>query len=55
MAESFACQPSEQSIAANMAFAMVPATFSGSGFRYSFGCGGEKELRPVLPAGKYRM
>jgi hypothetical protein len=55
LAESFACQPSKASMAANKVFAMVPATFSGSGFRYSMGCGGDKMLRPALPAGKYRM
>lgn len=55
LAESFACQPSKASMAANKVFAMVPATFSGSGFRYSMGCGGDLMLRPSLPAGKYRM
>jgi len=55
LAENFACQPSKASTKANKVFAMVPATFSGSGFRYSFGCGGDKELRPCLPAGRYRM
>lgn len=55
LAESFACQPSKASMAANKVFAMVPATFSGSGFRYSIGCDGDMMLRPALPAGRYRM
>lgn len=55
LAENFACQPSQASMAANKVFAVVPATFTGSGFRYSMGCGGEKMMRPALPAGRYRM
>lgn len=55
LAENFACQPSKASLAATKVFAMVPATFSGSGFRYSIGCGGDKMIAPALRAGRYRM
>ena len=55
LAENFACQPSKKSMAANKVFAVVPATFSGTAFRYSMGCGGDKMLRDALPAGRYRM
>ena len=55
LAESFACKPSQRSMAANKVFAMVPATFSGTGLRYSLGCGGDKMLREALPAARYRM
>lgn len=36
-------------------YVIVPATFTGSGFRYSIGCGGDDMIRPNLPAGRYRM
>jgi len=36
-------------------YTIVPATFTGSGFRYSIGCGGDDMIRPSLPAGCYRM
>lgn len=36
-------------------FQPVPATFTGSGFRYSVGCGGDRCIRPSLPAGTYWM
>jgi hypothetical protein len=55
MAEGIACQPSEASKAANKLFAPVPATFSGSGFRFSLGCGGDKQIGPLLGKGRYRM
>ena len=36
-------------------YVVVPATFTGSGFRFSIGCGGDDMIRPNLPAGRYRM
>lgn len=55
LAENFACQPSKASLDATKVFAIVPATFSGSGFRYSIGCRGDEMVAPSLPAGRYRM
>eukprot|EP00542_Grammatophora_oceanica_P006712 CAMPEP_0194063152 /NCGR_PEP_ID=MMETSP0009_2-20130614/79583_1 /TAXON_ID=210454 /ORGANISM="Grammatophora oceanica, Strain CCMP 410" /LENGTH=445 /DNA_ID=CAMNT_0038715171 /DNA_START=87 /DNA_END=1424 /DNA_ORIENTATION=- len=56
LAENFACQPSKASMAANQLFAAVPATFSGSGFRYNLGCGGDDTMMgPALAKGRYRM
>jgi hypothetical protein len=54
-ADNFACTPSALSMSRNAIFTPVPATDSGSGFRYSTGCGGPKQLRESLPKGKYRM
>ena len=55
LAENLPCKPSNESLALSETYAMVPATFSGSGFRYSFGCDGDMMLRPAFSAGKYRM
>jgi hypothetical protein len=55
LAENLPCKPSKYSLSLSEIYAMVPATFSGSGFRFSFGCDGEMALRPALNAGKYRM
>uniref|UniRef100_A0A7S4KD36 Guanylate cyclase domain-containing protein n=1 Tax=Odontella aurita TaxID=265563 RepID=A0A7S4KD36_9STRA len=52
--ENYACQPSSASMGENALFAAVPATSTGSGFRYSVGCGRD-ELRPAFDPGKYRM
>jgi len=54
LADNYACTPSCASMAENALFAAVPATSTGSGFRYSVGCG-KDELRPVLKPGLYRM
>jgi hypothetical protein len=35
--------------------AVVPATFTGSGYRYSLGCGGDTEMRSELEAGRYTI
>jgi len=53
--DNFACTPSQESFARTQLFAAVPATSTGSGFRYSVGIGEGKELRPALEPGKYRM
>ena len=53
--DNFACTPSQESFARTQIFATVPATSTGSGFRYSVGIGEGKELRPALEPGKYRM
>ena len=53
--DNFACTPSQESFAKTQIFATVPATSTGSGFRYSVGIGEGKELRPALEPGKYRM
>jgi len=55
LADNFACTPSAESMEKTVIFAAVPATATGSGFRYSVGIGGEKELRPALDPGRYRM
>jgi hypothetical protein len=55
LAENLPCKPSKYSLSLSEIFAMVPATFSGSGFRFSFGCDGDMALRPAFSAGKYRM
>jgi hypothetical protein len=55
LAENLPCKPTEKTLALSEVYAMVPATFSGSGFRYSLGCDGDLMLCPALPAGKYRM
>jgi hypothetical protein len=55
LAENFPCRPSKESMDLTELYAMVPSTFSGSGFRYSVGCDGDAMLRPPMPAGKYRM
>lgn len=57
LADNFACTPSSKSMDRTKIFVPVPATFSGSGFRYSVGGsnGTHKELGPALKAGKYRM
>lgn len=57
LADNFACTPSSKSMNSTHVFAAVPATYSGSGFRYSVGGfdGTHKELGPALKAGKYRM
>ena len=54
-ADNFACTPSAKSMSFNAVFTPVPATATGSGFRYSAGCGGKKQLRESLPKGMYRM
>ena len=54
-ADNFACTPSAKSMSFNAVFTHVPATATGSGFRYSAGCGGKKQLRETLPKGRYRM
>ena len=36
-------------------FAVIPATSTGSGFRYSVGCGGDLQFCPALEPGRYRM
>lgn len=55
LAENFACRPSTESMNLTELYALVPSTFTGSGFRFSVGCGGEAMLRPAMSAGKYRM
>lgn len=55
LAENMPCKPSQYSLSLSEIFAMVPATFSGSGFRFSFGCDGDMALRPAFSPGKYRM
>jgi hypothetical protein len=55
LAEVLACKPSTKSMSVTKIYAMTPATFSGSGFRWSVGCDGDLMLRPPFPPGKYRM
>lgn len=55
LAENLPCNPSKCSLGLSVIFAMVPATFSGSGFSFSFGCDGDMQLRPAFSAGKYRL
>jgi len=55
LVENLPCKPSKHSYSLSEILAMVPATFSGSGFRFSFGCDGDMALRPAFNAGKYRM
>lgn len=55
MAQSLACKPSSKSLSVTELYAMMPATFSGSGFSWSVGCDGDRMLRPPFLAGKYRM
>lgn len=55
LAENLPCKPSNYSLSQSEAYAMVPATYSGSGFQYSFGCDGDMALRPAFRPGKYRM
>ena len=54
LANNYPCSLSEESAKANTCFAPMPATNSGSGFRYSLGTG-ENEVAPALKAGTYRM
>jgi len=53
--ENFACTPSKASMGATLMFAVIPATSTGSGFRYSVGCGGDLMFCPSLEPGRYRM
>jgi hypothetical protein len=55
LAQTLACKPSNQALSVTEFYAMMPATFSGSGFTWSAGCDGDKMLRPPLAPGKYRM
>jgi len=55
LANNFACTLSEKSAAANIVFAPMLATNSGSGFRYSIGCGDESKIGEGLKKGRYRM
>jgi len=55
LAENFEFKAMKKAMKEDEMFAIVPATFTGSGFRYSLGCGGDQMLRPALAAGKYRM
>lgn len=55
LAENLACKPSNKALSVTEFYAMNPATFSGSGFRWSVGCDGDLMLRPSLLPGKYRM
>lgn len=55
LAESFRLESMEKALRDDELFCVVPGTFTGSGFRYSLGCGGSQEVRPALEAGKYRM
>ena len=54
LAENYACTPSTESLAQTRAFAVVPATATGSGFSYSVGTG-EGQIAPELDKGRYRM
>ena len=49
------CTPSKASMGATCMFAAIPATSTGSGFRYSVGCGGDLQFCPALEPGRYRM
>ena len=58
LADNFPCKPSKKSLEKTLVFAAVPATYSGSGFRYSVGTGSEgkhKEICGALLPGRYRM
>ena len=55
LAEGFACKPSNLSLSLSMFYTMIPATYSGSGFRVAVGCDGDRAIRPEMPAGTYRM
>lgn len=56
LANNFACTLSEKSASANVVFAPMLATNTGSGFRYSVGCGDEElKIGESLKKGRYRM
>mmetsp|Transcript_6203 Transcript_6203/g.9531 ORF Transcript_6203/g.9531 Transcript_6203/m.9531 type:complete len:613 (+) Transcript_6203:204-2042(+) len=55
LANNFACTLSERSANANVVFAPMLATNTGSGFRYSVGCGDELKIGESLKKGRYRM
>lgn len=54
LANNYPCSLSVESAKANTCFAPLPATNSGSGFRYSLG-DVDGAVAPALPAGTYRM
>lgn len=54
LANNYPCTLSQESTTANACFAPMPATNSGSGFRYSLGSD-DQALAPDLKAGVYRM
>mmetsp|Transcript_15703 Transcript_15703/g.24425 ORF Transcript_15703/g.24425 Transcript_15703/m.24425 type:complete len:601 (+) Transcript_15703:59-1861(+) len=53
--DGFGCNPSKESQAATIMMAPVPATTTGSGFRYSVGCGDKPMMPEPLGKGRYRM
>jgi len=46
LAQTIACKPSNQELSVTELFAIMPATFSGSGFTWSASCDGDKIFHP---------
>lgn len=55
LADSFGCTPSKASLNETLVLAPVPGTTTGSGFRYSIGCGATPITEKPLERGRYRM